>query len=86
MTLRGFLCLEAIVEKMAKKHAVSTHEVEQVVENDDPNAHFRFVERGFTPGEDVYSAMGQTRRTLFDCVLCFQNRRARFSCFGARYD
>ncbi len=60
MTIRGFLWLDAIVEKLGKKHAVSIVEVEQVFENDDPAAHFRFVERGFTEGEDVYSAMGQT--------------------------
>lgn len=60
MTIRGFLWLDTIVEKLGKKHGVSVLEVEQVFQNDDPEAHFRFVENGFTEGEDVYSAQGQT--------------------------
>jgi hypothetical protein len=45
------------VEKIQKKHGVSTDEVEEVLTF---KAHFRKAEKGRIRGEDVYAAYGQT--------------------------
>ncbi len=65
MTIRGFLWLEVIIEKLASKHAVSTKEVEQVFDPEN-EPYFRFVEKGHREGENVYAALGRTNggRTL----------------------
>ncbi len=57
MTINGFIWLEAIVEKLASKHAVSTDEVAQISEE---APLFRWVESGLHEDEDVYSALRQT--------------------------
>lgn len=58
MYIDDFVWLPDIVEKLAMKHHVTIEEVEDVF-FDRPR--FRFVESGYRPGEDVYSAMGQTQ-------------------------
>ena len=57
MKIKRILWLESIVEKLAQKHSIQQHEVLEVLSN---NPHFRFVEKGFRSGENVYTAMGQT--------------------------
>lgn len=57
MKITGFIWLEDIVEKLAQKHGVSQQEVKEVFAN---FPHFRFVEKGHRPGENVYAALGQT--------------------------
>jgi uncharacterized DUF497 family protein len=52
-----FVWLPDILDKLVGKHAVSQDEVEEVFFN---RPRFRFVEEGYRPGEDVYSAMGRT--------------------------
>jgi uncharacterized protein len=52
-----FLWLPDIVEKLAVKHHVTEEEVEEVFFN---RPRYRFVEPGYTEGEDVYAASGQT--------------------------
>lgn len=52
-----FIWLSDIVDKLATKHHVSQDETEEIFFN---RPGFRFVERGCRPGEDVYSAAGQT--------------------------
>ena len=47
----------AISEKLIVKHAVQEWEVQELLSN---NPRFRFAEKGHTPGENVYSAMGRT--------------------------
>jgi hypothetical protein len=49
--------LDSIVEKLSVKHRVETHEVEEVFRG---RPRFRFVEKGYTDGEDVYAALGTT--------------------------
>jgi hypothetical protein len=57
MHIDDILCPEAIEEKLIVKHRVSVQEAESIV----AHAHrVRFAERGYTPGEDVYVAFGQT--------------------------
>jgi len=52
-----FVWLPDIVEKLAVEYCVSQDEVEEVFFN---RPQYRFVESGHRPGEDVYSASGQT--------------------------
>jgi uncharacterized protein len=49
--------LTQFVEKLERKHHLTTVEVEEVFFN---HPRFRFVQKGQQPGEDVYSSMGQT--------------------------
>ena len=57
MRIWGLIWLEEIVEKIEQKHNVTQDEVREVFRN---SQHFRFVEKGHYPGENVYSALGQT--------------------------
>ncbi len=57
MYIDDFIWLPHIVDKLAAKHGVIPEEAEEIFFN---RPRFRFVERGNEPGEDVYSATGQT--------------------------
>lgn len=57
MRITGFIWLDDIVEKMEAKHHVDQGEVRELFAN---RPSFRRVEKGHRPGEDVYSASGQT--------------------------
>jgi uncharacterized DUF497 family protein len=57
MFIDEFAWLADIIEKLEAKHQVSQDEVEEVFFN---APRYRFVESGHRPGEDVYSASGQT--------------------------
>lgn len=57
MRIADIFWLNAIADKLASKHDVSTDEVEGVVFG---NARFRYVRKGNRRGEDVYMALGQT--------------------------
>ena len=58
MRIEGIIWLESIVEKLERKHQVSTAEVEEVFSG---KPRFRYVERGFRRGENVYAAIGNTK-------------------------
>ena len=66
MKLRGIIWLREIVDKLAFKHHVETHEVEEVL---DGGPKIRFVENGERPGEHVYLALGQTNSGRYLAVL-----------------
>lgn len=57
MQIDEIIWLSQFVEKLARKHNVTTTEVEEVFAN---QPHFRFVNKGERVGENVYLAMGQT--------------------------
>ena len=57
MHIDDFVWLPDIIEKLASKHQVTEEEAEEVFFN---RPRFRLVESGHRPGEDVYSACGQT--------------------------
>jgi len=58
MYVADFIWRSEVVEKIAIKHQLAQDEVEEVFFN---RPQFRFLEPGqHTPGEDVYSAEGQT--------------------------
>ena len=57
MRIAGFIWLEEIVDKLARKHDVTPEEVASMFAQ---RPRCRFVENGHVPGENLYSAMGQT--------------------------
>ncbi|MFQ6042026.1 MAG: BrnT family toxin [Candidatus Poribacteria bacterium] len=57
MRVEDFIWKENIVDKLERKHDVTTEEVEEVFRN---RPRFQFVEVGHVDGENVYAAMGQT--------------------------
>lgn len=57
MEINSIIWLARFVEKLARKHNVTTEEVEQVFDN---HARIQFVERGDVEGENLYRAMGKT--------------------------
>lgn len=75
MRISGLIWLEGIVEKIKQKHNVSQNEVGEVFRN---SQHFRFVEKGHHPGENVYAALGQTDagRYLIVFFVYKKNRQA----------
>ncbi|HLF87896.1 MAG TPA: BrnT family toxin [Anaerolineales bacterium] len=66
MKIVGFLWLPEIIEKLAVKHSVAEHEVEQVFAN---GAKIRFMEKGDRLGEDLYLALGQSDAGRYLAVL-----------------
>jgi uncharacterized DUF497 family protein len=57
MKFKGIIWLKDIVEKLERKHSVTTTEVKEVM---DAARRFRFVEDGYFEGEDLYALQGQT--------------------------
>lgn len=58
MKITGLIWYDAIVEKLERKHGVKQHEVLEVLEK---RPQFRFVEKGYRKGENVYAVLGRTR-------------------------
>lgn len=57
MRIEFITCPDEIIEKLARKHNVTEQEARQVLLG---NPRIRFAENGYTEGEDVYAAFGQT--------------------------
>jgi uncharacterized DUF497 family protein len=57
LKIKGIIWIDEIIEKLDRKHHVMQHEVREVLRN---GPHFRYVEKGHHPGEDVYAALGRT--------------------------
>ena len=57
MKITDIIWLDRFVEKLWRKHGVTTDEVEQIFNN---HPRIQFIERGDVDGEDLYRALGQT--------------------------
>ena len=57
MQIDYIVCPDDIEEKLARKHQVNLREARQTLLN---SPRIRFAEKGYTKGEDVYAAFGQT--------------------------
>jgi len=57
MKIEFIVCPDEITEKLARKHHVTDQEAREVLLN---HPRIRFAENGYTEGEDVYAAFGQT--------------------------
>lgn len=71
MYIDDFIWLPEVVEKLAVKHHVAQEEAEEVFFN---RPRFRFVESGYTPGEDVFAATGQTDAGRYLIVFFIHKR------------
>ena len=71
--IAGFIWLDEVVEKIARKHHVEVHEAEEVFVE---APKFRFVEKGHHVGEHVYSASGRTDAGGYLIVSSFTKRTA----------
>ena len=58
MKLGKLIWKSRIIEKLERKHNVSTIEVEEVMYENTP--HVRFIQKGDVEGEDLYVAYGRT--------------------------
>lgn len=81
MRIDEIIWLQQFVEKLAIKHDVEKNEVEEVLAN---RPHFRFVSKGNRPGEDVYSAMGQTDAGRYLIVFFIRKSDRRVLIISAR--
>ncbi len=81
MRIDEIIWLQQFVEKLATKHGVEKTEVEEVLTN---RPRFRFVSKGNRPGEDVYSAMGQTDAGRYLIVFFIQKPNRRTLIISAR--
>ena len=81
MKLGGIIWLRHIVDKLASKHHVEPHEVEEVLNN---HPKFRFVEKGDRKGEDVYLALGQTDGGRYLAVLFIDKSSGEVLVLSAR--
>jgi len=77
----GIIWLEEIVEKIERKHHVTKDEVREVLAG---SPHFRFVEKGHRKGENVYSAIGQTRGGRYLIVFFIRKRTGQALPISAR--
>lgn len=57
MKIDFIVCPDSIEEKLETKHNVTVREARQVLLQ---NPRIRFAEKGYTKGNDVYGAFGQT--------------------------
>jgi len=57
MKIDFIVCPDSIEEKLETKHKVTGREARQVLLQ---NPRIRFAEKGYTKGNDVYGAFGQT--------------------------
>ncbi len=81
MRIDEIIWLQQFVEKLAVKHGVEKTEVEEVLAN---RPYFRFVSKGNQPGEDVYSAMGQTDAGRYLIVFFIRKSDRRVLIISAR--
>jgi uncharacterized DUF497 family protein len=81
MNIEGIIWLRTVIDKLAFKHQVETHEVEEIF-GSEPK--FRFVEKGERESEDVYMALGQTEAGRYLTVLFIHKRTKEALILSAR--
>ena len=81
MKITGLIWLEDIVEKLEQKHHVQQYEVREVFAN---LPKFRFVEKGYRIGENVYAALGQTGAGRYLIVFFIYRKDKRALILTAR--
>jgi hypothetical protein len=81
MNIEGIIWLRAVIDKLAFKHHVEIHEVEELFAG---KPKFRFVEKGERQDEDVYLALGQTDAGRYLTVLFIQKKTKEVLILSAR--
>lgn len=57
MKIEGIIWLRTVIDKLAFKHHVDVHEVEELFAGEPK---FRYVEKGEREDENIYMALGQS--------------------------
>lgn len=81
MKITGLIWYDEIVEKLEKKHSVQQYEVREIFAN---RPQFRFVEKGYRAGENVYAALGQTDAGRYLIVFFVHKKDKRAIVLSAR--
>jgi len=81
MNIEEIIWLRHIVDKLAIKHRVETHEVEEIF-NGRPK--FRYIQKGRRRGEDVYLALGRTEAGRYLSVLFIYKQTKQALILSAR--
>ena len=81
MKIKSLIWLDEIVDKLAGKHHVNQDDVREVLLN---RPHFRFVEKGQRPKENVYAALGQTESGRYLIVFFVRKKDGRAIILSAR--
>jgi uncharacterized DUF497 family protein len=81
MRIEGIIWLRAVVDKLAFKHNVEIHEIEELFIGEPK---FRFVENGEREGEDIYMALGRTEAGRYLTVLFIYKKRNEALVLSAR--
>ena len=79
--IRGLIWYAEIIEKLDAQHDVEQDEVREVLRG---LPKFRFVEKGHRPGENVYSASGQTESGRYLIVFFVYKKDKRAMILSAR--
>jgi uncharacterized DUF497 family protein len=79
--IEGIIWARSVVDKLILKHKVTTYEVEEVL-NSRPK--IRFVEKGYTKGEDVYVALGKSKAGRYLAVLFIYKKTKEALILSAR--
>jgi uncharacterized DUF497 family protein len=79
--ITGFIWLDHIIEKLEGKHHVQQDEVRELFA---ARPHFRRVEKGHRPGENVYSATGQTDDGRYLIIFFVFKKNGRALILSAR--
>jgi len=81
LKIKSLIWLDEIVDKLAGKHHVNQDDVREVLLN---RPHFRFVEKGHRPKENVYAALGQTESGRYLIVFFVRKKDGRAIILSAR--
>jgi uncharacterized DUF497 family protein len=81
MKIEGIIWLRDVEDKLALKHRVETHEVEEALSGE---ARFRFVESGEREGEDVYLCLGRNKEGRYLAVLFIYKKTKEALILSAR--
>ena len=81
MRIEGIIWFDEIIEKLEWKHSVQPREVTEILAN---TQEFRFVEKGYRAGENVYAAMGQTYAGRYLIIFFIYKKDKRAFILSAR--
>lgn len=81
MNIEGIIWLRTVIDKLAFKHHVEIHEVEELFAGDPK---FRYVEKGERQDENVYMALGQTDAGRYLMVVFIHKRTKEALILSAR--
>jgi len=81
LRITGFIWLEQYVEKLAQKHDVTPEEVEEMFYG---APRYRLVEKGHVEGENLYTAMGQTKAGRYVIAFFIHKHDGRALIISAR--